>query len=94
MAEDIVTTQGPVIHRNPDGTATLAWPLGWPDTTVVHRSVLEEWVATNNALVAERVLADRLFEAMGAVEWAIPSFDPSLVIWNAAVTAYEEARRG
>jgi hypothetical protein len=35
-----------------------------------------------------------LFEAMGAVQWAIPSFDPSLTTWNAAVTAYREARRG
>jgi hypothetical protein len=42
---------------------------------------------------AERALADQLFEAMGAVQWAIPSSDPSLTIWNAAVAAHQEARR-
>jgi hypothetical protein len=41
----------------------------------------------------ERALADQLFEAMGAVQWAIPSSDPSLIIWNAAVAAHQEARR-
>ncbi len=47
-----------------------------------------------SGIIAERALADQLFEAMGAVQWAIPSFDPSLTTWNAAVTAYREARRG
>jgi len=42
---------------------------------------------------AERALADQLFEAMGAVQWAIPSSDQSLIIWKAAVAAHQEARR-
>ncbi len=92
MSELDAPRHGPLMHRNPDGTATLQWPLGWPDTTVVHRSVLQEWESTHNQLVAERKLADRLFTALDAhYGLGNPMTDTTLL---SIVDEYRQARRG